>query len=140
MTAAGLSVIDASVAVKWVLSETAEDKATALLQSFADGAIELIAPEVLLHEVASTLSKRCRRKDLTSKQAERAFELFLEKTPVLLDQPIAEALALALRHQISFWDSLYLALAINQRADLITADQRLYRSVSRHYPFVKLLS
>jgi predicted nucleic acid-binding protein len=65
--------------------------------------------------------------------------LFLEKTPVLLDQSIAEALALALRHQISFWDSLYLALAINQRADLITADQRLYRSVSRHYPFVKLL-
>jgi len=135
-------IVDASVAVKWVLVEPGGDQALALLRSFAAGETDLIAPRLIQEEVASALAKRFRRRQISSAQAENAFAEFLEHRPGLMDtsDDLRRALALSLEHQISLWDSVYLALAIRTRADLITADQRFYRSVSRHYPFVRLLS
>jgi predicted nucleic acid-binding protein len=134
-------IVDASVAVKWVLVEPGGDNALALLESFVTGDADLIAPRMIQEEVASALTKRFRRRQITRGQAETAFATFLERRPAFMDNSddVRRALVLALEHQISFWDSVYLALAMRTRADLVTADERFYRTVSRHYPFVKLL-
>ena len=134
-------IVDASVAVKWVLVEPGGHQALALLQSFAGGETDLIAPRLIQEEVASALTKRFRRRQITRAQAENAFAEFLEHRPALLDtsDDVRRALALSLEHHIGLWDSVYLALAIRTRADLVTADERFYQAISRHYPFVKLL-
>ncbi len=79
-----LVVIDASIAVKWVLTEPGDDAALKLLEDFGAGNVDLIAPPLLLAEVASALSKRCRRKELTGTQAQAAYERFEERRPNLI--------------------------------------------------------
>ena len=133
--------MDASVAMNWLIRERGEGTALALLNSYGAQEAELIAPRQIVDEVASALAKLHRRKVISFSDAHVAFQLFEKRRPELWEGPklSAKAFDLSLEHQISFWDSLYLALAIDQRADLVTADKRFYRSVSRHYPFVKLL-
>ena len=141
MSSPRLAGIDSSVAVKWLLPEPGRAEAVRLLDEYEAGTADLIAPRLISEEVASALSKRCRRKEMTAARAEAMFRLFDLRRPRIVDAPghLEMALGLSLRHHVSLWDALYLALAIERRADLITADQRLFRSVARHYPFVRLL-
>jgi predicted nucleic acid-binding protein len=94
-----------------------------------------------MEEVASTISERCRRKLLSAAEGNAAYRAFALRRPRLVDSAsqVNQALTLSVRHHISIWDSTYLALAIDQKADLITADQRFHRAASRRYPFAKLL-
>jgi predicted nucleic acid-binding protein len=140
MNDARVVVVDASVAIKWVLSEPGDEQALSVLEAYGAREIELIAPRLLMEEVASALSKRCRRKQLTAKQAHAVFHAFESRRPPLADNPLRRALELSLDNQLSLWDSVYLALAIERRADLVTADRRFYRNVSRRYPFVSLIA
>ena len=135
-----IAVIDASVAVKWVLREAGDEEALAILAAYGAKTLDLIAPRLLLHEVASAISKRCRRKELTIRQAEDAYRNFEARRPQLVQAQVGQALSLSLQHQISLWDSVYLAVAIERRADLLTADRRFHRAVSRHYPFASLIA
>lgn len=133
--------MDASVAMNWLIRERGEGTALALLNLYGAQEAQLIAPRQIMDEVASALAKLHRRKVISFLDAHVAFQLFTKRRPDLWEgtKLTSKAFDLSLEHQVSFWDSLYLALAIDQRADLVTADQRFYRSVSRHYPFVKLL-
>jgi predicted nucleic acid-binding protein len=135
-------VVDASVVIKWVLNEPGREHAAALLDEYEGGRIDLIAPRLLMTEVASALSKRCRRKELSPKGAEQAFRLIEARRPLLTDEPgeLRFALSFSLERQVSVFDALYVGLAILRRCDFVTADRRLYRSVARHYPFARLLS
>src|SRR5580658_7144418 len=110
-------VIDASVAIKWVLPEPGRDEAVLLLKAYESGSVDLIAPSLIMEEVASALSKRCRRKTLTTRQAEQAFRNFASRRPVLATETdfVLPGLLLSLQYQLSLWDCLYLALAIDQR-------------------------
>lgn len=133
--------MDASVAMNWLIRERGEGTALELLNLYGAQQAQLIAPRKIVDEVASALAKLHRRKVISLLDAHVAFQLFEERRPELWEgqRLSSKAFDLSLEHQISFWDSLYLALAIDQRADLVTADERFYRSVSRYYPFVKLL-
>lgn len=141
MSAPTAVVVDASVVLKWVLPEPGRAEALALLDGFETGGLDLFAPRSLLEEVASALAKRCRRRELTPAAAEQAWGWVEARCPLLVDGPsqVAAALKLALRLQLSLWDSLYLSLAIARRCDLVTADDRLHRAVARNYPFVRRL-
>ncbi|MEQ1886095.1 MAG: type II toxin-antitoxin system VapC family toxin [Bryobacteraceae bacterium] len=135
-------VVDASVAIKWVLNEDGHLPARDLLRTFVSGENDLVAPRTLPEEVSSALAKRVRTKHLTSAAAIKAFE-FLERYMPTLESDRAltkEALLLSLRLQLGLWDCLYLALAIRGRYTLITADRRLYRGAIAHYPYVEMLA
>ncbi len=132
-----LLVVDASVAVKWVLREAGRENAVALLS----GGSVLIAPDVIRLELSNVITKRERRKAITSEQATEAFGLFTELSPELHQtEPLAvTAFNLARRSQTSFWDCIYLALAMEQSCGLVTADRRFFNAVAGQYPLMQLL-
>jgi predicted nucleic acid-binding protein len=56
-------VVDASVAVKWILPEEGEDAARLVLAMCQDEELDLVPPYLLNPEVGNVLSKRVRRTD-----------------------------------------------------------------------------
>jgi predicted nucleic acid-binding protein len=135
-------VVDASVAVKWLLPEPGRREAVELLDAWIGRTVELIAPPLVMMEVANALSKRCRQNFLNEAKARELFEVFESSAPTLVDSPsqVSVALALSLRHRISLWDSVYLAAALERNANLVTADARFHRAIYRHYPLVTMIA
>src|SRR5438128_10584087 len=107
-------VLDCSVAAKWVLPEPDRAPALRLFERYASGEISLIAPDLLLAEFASLVAKRNRRKEISTAQAHQAFRLMTRCAPRLFDMHprLLRAIQLALQHQLSLWDCIYLALAL----------------------------
>ena len=137
-------VVDASVAVKWYLSdEDYADQAGALLSQFRQGDIKLVAPEQIRYEVASaiTVATRGRAPRLTLEQGRRAIGEFLALDLETLGDDELVRLAYGITHEYdcAFYDALYLALAQEMGVPFITADGRLYRRV-RAIPTVLWIS
>jgi predicted nucleic acid-binding protein len=113
-------VIDASVALQWVLPESGSEAAGNLRSE------ELIAPAFWLVEAASALWRRCRRGEMSSDQASaRLSELLNAPVTSLPIEPYVDPalrLAVALGHPV--YDCLYLAVAVQHRTHVITADRR----------------
>jgi predicted nucleic acid-binding protein len=120
-------VIDASVAAKWFVPEAGTQEAEALLGAEAD----LIAPELLLVEVANFLWKAARLGRIKPARARRALAMLPRYVALSSDRelvPAAFMLARSLDHPV--YDCLYLALADDRDAMLITADQRMLGKAS----------
>ena len=134
-------VLDASVAAKWVLPEPDGASAVRLFDRYAAGEISLIAPDLLLAEVASLLAKRHRRKQISAEQAREAFRLMTDAAPKLFDTGLRlhRALDLSLRYRMSLRDCLYLALAIEHDCPFLTADRRLFRAGAALHPALRLI-
>ena len=134
-------VVDASVAVKWLVAEPDTDHAEALLESSRLGNTILLAPELMIVEVGNVLWRRVRQGSLRARQAEEFFGYFNRIRPVL--KPLLDlagtAFQLALAYQHSVYDCLYLALALERQCELVTADEKFYNVFSTAYPSIKLL-
>jgi predicted nucleic acid-binding protein len=113
-------VVDASVAVKWVLSETGSEAADALLDQ------DLMAPVLWLAETANVLWRKARIGEITAEQASaRLSELLTAPVASLPIEPHLEpALKLALEIGHPVYDCIYLALALHHRTHVVTADRR----------------
>ena len=122
-------VVDASVALKWVLDEPGKQAADALLER------ELIAPSLWLLEAANALWRRAHRGELTPDEVkERLAELGnapVAATAIEDDLAAATDLALVLDHPV--YDCIYLALALRENTHLVTADRR-FRSIAAGFP------
>jgi len=119
-------VVDASVAVKWVVGEEGAARAVALRSSYA-----FAAPELILPECANILWKKAQRGELTRAEAVLAAKL-LERSGIdfVSLQGLSETatrLALDLRHPA--YDCVYLALASRRGLRFVTADRRLLATV-----------
>lgn len=134
-------VVDASVAVKWVLPEPGQAHALRILNLYQDEKLDLIAPHLLIAEVGNVLWKRQRRREISPAAAQRCFEQLLLDCPILLDSPQVSlrALELAMAHDRTVYDCIYLAWALEQRCDVITADEKLFRALSPAFSCVQLL-
>jgi len=122
-------VLDASVAVRWVVQEASSDEAAALLeQDFA-----WITPRLLLTEAASALRRKVVDEDLAPAAAGQSLDALLQAVADgvirLMDDErvIGPALLLAVTLQHKVPDCLYLALAEREGAGIATADDRLAR-------------
>ncbi len=49
------------------------------------------------------------------------------------------ALEMSLQCQLSLWDCVYLALALEHDCPVLTADRRLFRAGEGRHPFVRLV-
>jgi predicted nucleic acid-binding protein len=134
-------VVDASVALKWILPEEGHQEARRILESYQDEQLDLVAPHLLVSEVGNVLWKRVRRGDLDPPQAQRCFEELLRNCPILLDSAAVHrsAVQLAIAHGQTVYDCLYLAWALEQRCDLVTADAKFSRALGPAFPCIRLL-
>ena len=135
-------VVDCSVAAAWLLPEALRPQARRLVELVNAGELSLIAPDLILAEFASLIAKRARRKEISIPAARDVFNQMQRSVLHLFDTPplLGPALELALRHHLSLWDCVYLALAAQQNCSVITADQRLFRDHSPRHPAIQLLS
>jgi predicted nucleic acid-binding protein len=140
MSAPQAMVVDASVAVKWHLSDEEDAEAAALLLTrFSEQAVDLVAPDQIRYEVPNAIAVATigQNPRLTPEQGREALEEFLGLgLPTVADNElISEAYPLVHQYGIAFYDALYLALAERLAIPLITADRRLYNRV-RQLPSV----
>jgi predicted nucleic acid-binding protein len=134
-------VIDAGVAVKWFISE--EDSAIAhqLLTRYLQGMDTAIAPDLLVSECGNVFWRRCRQGDLTPEEANESLaDLLTLNIPLVSASSLAQtSLQLALQHQRTMYDSLYLALAQERDCPLMTADERFFNAVGSQFPNLQWL-
>jgi len=116
-----LIVVDASVAVKWTVLEAGRDEALSLLEH----ASELVAPDLLLAEVANVLRKKCKLGEITVPQSEQALRAVRTAIPRFVSSADLVEDALTLSHDLdhSVYDCLYLACAL-PGGRLATADAK----------------
>lgn len=115
-------VLDNSVVSAWLIHSQATPysaRIAALLQTDV-----AIAPALLKLEYANVLRTACRRQRMLAAQAHEALTL-LGRLPLTIvsDEPDAALiLDLALRHDLSSYDAVYLDLALRRRLPLATQD------------------
>jgi predicted nucleic acid-binding protein len=116
-------IIDASVAVKWVLPEADSDRALALR---ARG-VPFAAPSLLIEEVANVAWQRARRGEITRDLAVEAVRVAigLVSAVVSVGGLYEDALRLAIDLDHPVYDCFYIALAIRNHAPLATADRKM---------------
>lgn len=133
-------VIDASLATMWAVPEPHSQQALALAGEWARAGSRLLAPGLLLAEVANALYKRILRRELDLGTATRALRVILGFAVEIREEPGLPARAIALAHQLrrpSTYDCHYLALAERFRCELWTGDHRFYHAVEAAIPWVK---
>lgn len=121
-------VIDASVAIKWVVTEDGTPEAVSLRSGTS-----LCAPDLLVAECANILWKKVVRNELTAQEAVLAARI-LEHATVELHpmRPLMErATQLAIDLDHPAYDCIYLALAQANGWQFVTADKRLLDKVQR---------
>lgn len=118
-------VLDASVAVDWLLPGPRSAVALAFLQAGA----RRIAPDLIFAEFVS-VAARFTRRGLAPEADVRAA---VERLPQLIDEvaPLSDLAApaydLATRYSFSAYDAVYLTLALRRGLRLVTADAKLAR-------------
>lgn len=116
-------IVDASVAVKWLLPEPGSSAATALREEDPD----LIAPSLIAAEIGSALWRAAQSGAIKRPEAIGAIDsvlLWFQALIPLEDIRIrALTLAIDLRHPI--YDCFYLALAERENAPLVTFDETM---------------
>jgi predicted nucleic acid-binding protein len=120
-------VLDASIAVKWVLPEPDSLKALALEADYRNQTHELLAPDTFAVEVAHALTKAERRNLLLPGEAATRLALVLAHPPLLFSHLplLARTVEIASQARIGVYDCLYIALARVEQVRVVTADQRL---------------
>jgi predicted nucleic acid-binding protein len=131
-------VLDASVALCWVIPRPLTPKAIRLRDEYRQHIHELLAPAVFMDEVAGALTKAERQKDIAVGQAAPLFLKVMNSPPVIIPQAplVARAIEISSRTRSGYYDCLYVALAEREACDLVTADQKAINNLAPHFPFV----
>lgn len=120
-------VVDANVAVKWFLPQVSADAARRLFTSDHS----LLVPDLLFPEVGNILWKEVRFGLGTAEEA-RLIITGLNALPLQVypSKPLMPlAINIALQTQRTVYDSLYLALAMTEGCQMVTADKKFYNAL-----------
>lgn len=127
-------VIDASLAIKWLLWEDGTEEALEVL----DRLHFFFAPDLFLMEIDSVLTKMVRKRELDAAEALVKYEQVRALPYRLISYRKIDrfAIQLATEFLITLYDATYLATAIDFDAVLYTADKKLVNGLSST-PFAK---
>ena len=123
-------VIDASVASRFLLVEDLSDKAALVLEDFLQEASDLRAPKLVVYEVGNTLWKAVKQGFINLDEAVQKFSYFLGlgiDSIELAGEEHKEVLEWGVRHDATYYDSVYVRASKNIGATLLTADDVLYK-------------
>ena len=116
-------VVDANVAVKWVIEQPHVEQA----RSIVERGVDLLVPGMFVAEVTSTLWQYARAQHIDKDQASSGIASILRLiSHVERDVHLADdALAMGLELNYAPYDCFYLVLAMRRGAPFVTADRRL---------------
>jgi len=125
-----MTVLDASVVLKWFVKEDDSDQALKLREEFYRGEKEIVVPDLLLYEVANAL----RYNPSFSVEAVQEAVGTLLAIEIEIITPtfslLSETIELAKDLGITCYDAAYLSLAEELGFEFITADEAFHRKVS----------
>jgi predicted nucleic acid-binding protein len=127
-------VIDASVVLKWYLSDEEHgQRALEILEGHVSDRLSLLAPALLEFEVANGLAIAKRRGRVGEDDALKAMDGFINLGIRLypLSPHFPKLLDYSDRYNISAYDAAYVALADDLKTQLVTADKRLVDSTRK---------
>ena len=131
-------ILDASVAAKWFVlpGEPYEAQAIDLLQRQLRGEIQFFVPDLFWAEIGNVLLKATRRNRCTPDQAEQSIRLVRKQdlTTFPCVEYLEQSFSIARQFGCSFYDSIYVALAVESNATLITADEKLANATAAYLP------
>ena len=122
-----LVVIDSSLAAAWLLDDEHHPLAESCIRNLAVD--RGIVPQLFHFEIRNTLLMAERRKRISKSGTEECLET-IHGLPISTDQATdySMCLDLARKHNLTFYDALYLELAIRLDARLATLDNALARA------------
>src|SRR5438067_2134412 len=129
-------VVDSSVAVKWFVAELYSTEARRILDSYQNGTLTFLAPDLINAEFGNIIWKKHFFQGLDAADAQTIIDAFrtlqfaLTPTAVLLD----DAFKIALAHRRTVYDALYLALGVRENCQVVTADEKLVNAVGSSFP------
>jgi predicted nucleic acid-binding protein len=132
-------VVDASIAAKWILpasGETLTREALELLKSYITGELRFVVPDLFWAELANVVWKAARQNRINAASAESALRAMRDRNfpTVSTHTLLVEAFAIATAFDRTVYDALYVALAINSKSQMVTADERLANALAAHLP------
>ncbi|MGB3207311.1 MAG: type II toxin-antitoxin system VapC family toxin [Crinalium sp.] len=129
-------VVDANVAIKLVLPEIHSSEAWRLRNIN----YELLVPDFFFPEIGNILWKRVRRGEMTLDDAKNDLAA-LSALPWQVGLSLSLmplALEIATRVDQAVYDCVYLALAVTNNCQMVTADERFYNALSKDSLFSHL--
>jgi predicted nucleic acid-binding protein len=142
---ADVVVVDASLALKWVLSQEDSSTAIALLQKWNIEKTEVIAPALFTYEATNILFRQVVARKLTYDEAMKLLtKLFA--IGILLNFAQHKEIsirAMDISHHFGLpaaYDAHYLALAEYEQCEYWTADTRLWNAIGGKLPWIRRLS
>ena len=133
-----LVVVDASVAAKWFLPEDREalvSEALALLDKYDREEVQFVVPDLFYVETASAIWKAVRAGRVSRAFGDQALDLLTQREfPTVPSLKLLDnAFEIATAYGRTVHDSLYVALAAQRNAQIITADERLAKSIAPRF-------
>ncbi|MBI4689402.1 MAG: type II toxin-antitoxin system VapC family toxin [Nitrospirae bacterium] len=132
--------IDASVAIKWYLTDESNSEiAEAMLMDYKEARIRFIVPRLFHYEMMNSIHIAVRTKRIAEGDAKEILaDLFLIETTIVdSDELIKAAYLNARKYNISGYDALYLSVANKTSVMLYTADRKFYEAIKGKERFVK---
>lgn len=123
--------VDASVLVKLVVEEEYSQNAVKLI---SDPKTILYASSIIYHEVGSVLYKMTRRGIMEKNYAVRAYENII-KLPIEVSNDdwnvLPRILEISLKHELHFYDCLYIHAARKTGSTLVSSDRKLLAAADK---------
>lgn len=135
-----VTVIDASIILKWYLSdEEHSQKAIGLLDKYVSNELDLLAPSLLEYEVMNGLIIAQRRGRVKEEKIFVAMDGFvnLEIKLINLSGLYPRVIHYCKVYNFSAYDASYLSVAEEEGIPMITGDERLYNTVKKDLKWVK---
>ena len=132
-------VVDASLALKWVVPADDSQIAQHLWTRWQDAGQSLIGPPIFRPEITNALYQMVRRAVVRAEEADEALSALLPVVSIHEPGQLYER-ALTIAGELGMgatYDALYVALAEAERCELWTADRRLVRLAQPSFPKVR---
>lgn len=130
-------VLDTSVVAKWFLEEEGSDRAVKIRKNFLKGIQPIVVCDLTLYELGNLL----KFKGFTSGEIADAlgtlFDLGVDIV-VPTKNILRVAAKIAEKHELTFYDASFIALAQELQFNLKTADQKIFEK-TRALGFIELL-
>jgi predicted nucleic acid-binding protein len=118
-------ILDSSVIAKLFLEESGSQEALDIMDSSYIINFEIIASNLIFYEIGNTIWKHLRKKSNDgSEYIKKLYLLNIDYIP-LSENLATNAIKIALKHDITFYDGVHIALSQEYKSPLVTEDKLL---------------